>query len=377
MKFKNLVLGILVMGVFLALGACQSQQPQTVVQTVEVIKTVEVEKTVEVIKTVEVEKIVEATPAAASQGVDLKGQKIAAIFPGTVNDAGWTAQAYLAVLKLRDKHGMEIAYTENVKAEDSAQLARDYADAGYQYVFAHSFDYDAPLREVAKEYPDVKFIVNNGTTEVQDGVYTMTFAPGEGGYFVGRMACDMSKSGKVTFIGGVAFPILDYEVEMATQGCKDLKPEAEVIYSVVGSWTDPAKAKELAVAAMDQGADVFITIANAGDAGVLEAVKEAYEGGKKDVRLVSWSSDKHSLGIDFITAGLAQDASVALEWMMTEVLPTQKGGHFTPGVREGALYFFPFYGLVDPKVEQNHLDTLKKYIEDPSTLPNLKIRQDM
>ena len=66
-------------------------------------------------------------------------------FPGTVNDAGWTASAYAGVKNLESKYNMEIAYTEGVKAGDnSAQLARDYADAGFQYIYAHSFDLRRP-----------------------------------------------------------------------------------------------------------------------------------------------------------------------------------------------------------------------------------------
>ncbi len=315
-------------------------------------------------------------PAESGAG-DLSGVKVAGIFPGTINDAGWTATAYAALQNLESKHGMDIAYTEGVLAEDSAQLARDYADAGFKYIYAHSFDYDGPLRDVAAEYPDVNFIVTNGGVDPPENMYTITFAPGEGGYFVGYMSCLLSKSGKVVFVGGVSFPLLDYEVEMASQGCTDAG-RGEVIYSVVGDWSDPAKAKELAVAGLDQGADTFITIANAGDPAVIEAVNEAYQAGNTDVRLVSWSTDKHELGPDFITGGMAQDATVAIEWLITQVIEQgQPGDHYTPGVREGAIYFFPFYDLVDESVVQEFENTLEEYKADAATLPNLVIRDDL
>ena len=70
---------------------------------------------------------------------------------------------------------------------------------------------------------------------------------------------------------------------------------------------------KLAVAALEQGADTFVTIANAGDPAVIEAVNEAYKAGNKDVRLLSWSTDKHELGPDFVSSGLAQDSTVAID----------------------------------------------------------------
>jgi basic membrane lipoprotein Med (substrate-binding protein (PBP1-ABC) superfamily) len=320
----------------------------------------------------------EVAPAeAASDASALKGVKVAGIFPGTVNDAGWTATAYAALQNLESKYGMEIAYTENVKAEDSAQLARDYADAGFKYIYAHSFDYDAPMRDVAAEYPNTNFIVTNGGLTPPKNMYTVTFAPGEGGFFVGYLGCLVSKSGKTVFVGGVSFPLLDYEVEMAKQGCTDAG-KGEVLYSVVGDWNDPAKAKELAVAALQQGVDTFVTIANAGDPAVIEAVNEAYKAGNKDVRLISWSTDKHELGPDFISGGMAQDATVAIEWLITQVIAQgQPGDHYTPGIGQGAIYFFPFYDLVDQTVIDQFNKTVEEYKADPATRPNLKIRKDL
>lgn len=324
-----------------------------------------------------VEATAPAQEAAAGGENELAGVKIAGIFPGTVNDAGWTATAYAALKNLESKYGMEIAYTEGVKAEDSAQLARDYADAGFQYIYAHSFDYDGPMRDVAAEYPDVNFIVTNGGLNPPENMYTITFAPGEGGYWVGLLGCLVSKSGKMVFVGGVSFPLLDYEVEMAKQGCADTG-KGEVLYSVVGNWNDPAKAKELAVAALEQGVDTFVTIANAGDPAVIEAVNEAYKAGNTDVRLLSWSTDKHALGPEFVTGGMAQDATVAIEWLVTQVIAQgEPGSHYTPGIAEGAIYFFPFYDLVDQSVIDEFNQRLEEYKADPSTRPNLKIRKDL
>jgi basic membrane protein A and related proteins len=389
MKTRVVLLVSLLAIASMLLTACPAPTPQVVVQTVEVekkvVETQVVEKKVVETQVVEkvVEKPVEKTVVVTAEVFDpkaaLKGKKLAGIFPGPINDAGWNAQAYLAALNMRDKYGMDVAFTDNVVFQNAAQVARTYAEQGYEYIWGHSYDYDDPFREVAKDYPNIKFIVDNGSAKPGDNVYTYTDEAGPGGYFVGRMACEMSKTKKIALVAAMTWPLMDHHHKMMAQGCKDAGGDPNnVMYSVIGSWDDPAKAKELAVADLQQGADVLITIANTGDAAVIEAVRDAYNAGNKDVRLISWSADKHSLGPEFITSGYAQDTVKGLEWTLTEVIAKGKpGGHYTAGLKEGTTYFYPFYGLVDPAVEKDHVDTLRKYLEDPAAFPQIEVRTDL
>lgn len=304
-------------------------------------------------------------------------KKVAAVLPGPVNDAGWTTSAYLGLVNLRDEYGYEIAYTEHVAVADAEQVMREYAEAGYEIIIAHGFEYADPIYAVAQEYPDIDFIHNNGSADDLDNLYTITFSAGEGGYFMGRLACQITKSGKVAYIAGTEFPILSHHIKMSRQACEDIdKGDVEVIESYVGSWADPAKAKELAAAAIEQGVDVLILEADAGDPGTVEAALEAHENGEY-IRVISWVKDKNYLAPDIVIGGWDERVTRLIEYATELAVTDQPGGHFAIGLNEEAVGLNPFYGLVPEEVENDIVTLLREYKEDPANVPNLEVRTDL
>lgn len=367
--------------VAMILAACAPATPQVVEKVVKETVIVEKEVPVEkkVVETVVVEKVVEKTVVAPAAASPLEGKKykIAGVFPGPVNDAGWTTAAYLSLVQLRDKYGFEIAYTEYVKPEQAAQVMREYVDAGFDIVYAHGFEYADPIYEVAKEYPNTFFIQTNGSAADLPNLYTITFSAGEGGYFMGRLACQITKSGKVAYVAGTEFPILSHHIKMSRQACKDLgRGDVEIIESYVGAWDDPAKAKELAKAAVEQGVDVLILEADIGDVGTVEAAKEAAAAGKY-VRVISWVKDKNYLAPDIVIGGWEERVPRLIEYCVERMAAGQPGGHFALGLAEGAVGLNPFYGLVPLEVEKDIVDLVQKYLEDPKSIPTLEVRTDL
>jgi len=58
------------------------------------------------------------------------------------------------------------------------------------------------------------------------------------------------------------------------RGAKDANPNVDIDFAFVGSYEDPAKAKEIASAMIAKGCDILQTNAGATDTGVVEAAKE-------------------------------------------------------------------------------------------------------
>lgn len=369
MKNRSLfVLLALVLTLSLALGACQ---PQTVEKVVE--------------KTVEVEKVVEKTVLVESPGEEevdyrslLEGKSIAAVLSGPVNDAGWNTTAYLAIINLRDKYGMKIAYREDTKVEEAEQVIREFVEAGYDIVFAHGYEYADQIKKVALEYPDKAFVQSNGNNaEGIANFYTVGFSVGEGGYFMGRTACAITKTGKIAYLVGTSFPVIDHHIVMTKQGCQDInKGDVQVLESYVGAWNDPAKAKELGKALFEQDVDVIIMIADAGDSGIVEAGKEAHDAGK-DIKLISWVKDKNYMAPDLIIGGWEEKSTNMIDYAIRRIADGDPGGHFPLGLDEDAVGLNPFYGLVPPEVEEDVVTTLQKYMEDHTSVPTLIVRKDL
>jgi basic membrane protein A and related proteins len=387
MNMRKLVLvSSLLIALAMIFSACQPAAPQVVEveKQVQVTQVVEVEKEVQVTQIVEkvVEKVVEVEVPVVDDEFDFKAvlenMKIAVVLSGPVNDAGWNTNAYLAIVHLRDKYGMQIAYREDTKVEEAEQVIREFVEAGFDIVYAHGYEYADQIKAVALEYPDKKFIQTNGNNaEGIPNYYTVGFSVGEGGYFMGRTACQITNTGKIAYIVGTSFPVIDYHIVMTRTACEEMgKGDVQVLESYVGSWADPAKTKELSKALFEQDVDVLIMIADAGDSGAVEAGKEAHAAGK-DIKLISWVKDKNYMAPELIIGGWEEKVYAMIDYAVQQIAIGTPGGHFALGLEEGAVGLNPFYGLVPMEVEMDVVTSLQKYMEDPANLPKLVVRKDL
>jgi len=363
----------LLISLVMVISACQPAIPKVIEQEVIVTDIIEVEKVTEETGTVEIAGEEEFDFEGA-----LKGKKIAAVLPGPVNDAGWNTTAYLAIVHLRDQYGMEIAYREDTKVEEAEQVIREFAEAGFDIIYAHGFEYADQIQAVALEYPDKTFIQTNGNNSAGiPNLYTVGFSAGESGYFMGRTACQVTKTGRIAYIVGTSFPIIDHNILMTRAACADVgKGDVEVLESYIGSWNDPAKAKELSKALFEQGVDVILMIADAGDIGIVEAGKEAEAAGKH-IRLISWVKDKNYMAPDLIIGGWEERIYAMIDYVVRQIALGTPGGHFALGLHDGVVAINPFYGLVSEEIELDIVTTLQKYLDDPKSLPTLIVRTDL
>ena len=87
--------------------------------------------------------------------------RVAAVFPGTINDQGFNQSGYEGLLLIEEQLGAEIAFSELTPVADFVNTYRDFADQGYDIIIGHGFEFGDPALEVAPDYPDIKFIVDS------------------------------------------------------------------------------------------------------------------------------------------------------------------------------------------------------------------------
>ncbi len=136
--------------------------------------------------------------------------------------------------------------------------------------------YEIP--EVAKEYPDTKFIwVDNEAEGIADlpNVLCITYAQNEGSFLAGYIAAKMSQSGVVGAVGGEQNTTIDDFIVGYKQGALYANPDIKVVTNYANTYEDPAKGKECALALHNQGADVIFQIAGNTGNGVFAAAQEA------------------------------------------------------------------------------------------------------
>lgn len=85
--------------------------------------------------------------------------KVAFALLGTIDDMGWTAAHYRGIEYLKKQLGdqIEVSYTEKVKAANAEQVLRGYAKAGFNIIFATTFEHMDSCLIVARDFPKIVF----------------------------------------------------------------------------------------------------------------------------------------------------------------------------------------------------------------------------
>ena len=166
---------------------------------------------------------------------------------------------------------------DETKADKYEDMMLDVIDEGYHYIVASSTFRDVMLK-LAKEYPENQFIIVDDSmdeADIPDNVALIFYAQNEGSYIVGQLAAGMSETGVVAVNVGMDTPVIADFVTGFIDGAQAYDPDIKIVKAAVGSWTDPAKMKELCLTqARDKQADVFYQVAGASGAGLFEACKE-------------------------------------------------------------------------------------------------------
>ncbi len=179
--------------------------------------------------------------------------------------------------KFKKDTGVQYGEFEIANEAQREQAIRNFADQGYSPIIAAGFAQAAAVEKVAKEYPDLKFAIVDMVVDLPN-VQSIVFNEHEGSYLVGVLAALASKSGTVSFVGGMDIPLIRKFACGYVQGVKATKPDDKVIQNMTGdtgaAWNDPVKGGEITKGQMSQGSDVVYAAAGATGLGVLKAASE-------------------------------------------------------------------------------------------------------
>ncbi|NLC40605.1 MAG: BMP family ABC transporter substrate-binding protein, partial [Clostridiaceae bacterium] len=103
---------------------------------------------------------------AKTEGPDTGGVKKAALLlSGPANDQGWNAIAVAGLDALKEQHGVETAFMENVQVADMEAAYNDYASQGFDMVIGHGFQFGEPAAKVSVNYPDQFFMATESSSK--------------------------------------------------------------------------------------------------------------------------------------------------------------------------------------------------------------------
>jgi basic membrane protein A and related proteins len=201
---------------------------------------------------------------------------VGVIIPGSISDKGWMESGYDGLMAAEKKYGgrIKVQMIENVKDADMRQAVTTVAENN-QIVIGVGGQTLSSIERVAPRFPNVKFTQIAGALDkAYPNVALFDVKQAEIGFVAGATAALLSKTHVIQFIGGTQLtPIVNAGIEFDA-GAKYVDPKIKVITTYTGDFDDVEKAKEAALAAIAQGADLEYQILNLGVRGLEEAVRE-------------------------------------------------------------------------------------------------------
>ncbi|MGV2127093.1 BMP family lipoprotein [Agrobacterium vitis] len=193
-------------------------------------------------------------------------------------DKSFNEAAFNGADKFEKETGIKFRDFEPTSDTQGEQAIRNFASKGFSPIVAVSFAWTSAIEKVATEFPDTKFVIVDSVVD-KPNVRSVVFKEEEGSYLVGLLAGMASKTGKVSFVGGMDIPLIRKFECGYEQGARAANPKIEVLQNMVGTtgaaWNDPVRAGELTKNQMDQGSDVIYAAAGASGMGVLQTAADA------------------------------------------------------------------------------------------------------
>ncbi len=220
-----------------------------------------------------------AGPSLAQDFTAENPMKVALVVHGNLGDKSFFDSAAAGMEKAKAELPVEVTIIEAGLDRGRWEPAlADAADQGFNVVIAGTWEMNGFMQALSPEYPETKFILFDDTPDFTGGAFpnilAITYRTSTAAYLAGYAAARISKTGKLgTILGVEGATVVEFAVGY-TQGAKAANPAVEVTQAVAGSFGDPAKGKELALAQFAQGVDIVFPIAGGTGIGALQAARD-------------------------------------------------------------------------------------------------------
>ncbi len=172
---------------------------------------------------------------------------------------------------------------------------------GHDLIISTGFIFANAVAEVAKEYPEQKFMLIDATWVNEPNVQKYVFAEEQGSFLVGALAALQAKADGIEnptfgFIGGVPGSVITKFEVGYIQGIKHVLPDAEIVDYYTNDFGSAQLAKIQAKTWYDSGVYAIFSAAGRGGYGTISQAKE-YRLQGKNVWAIGVDSDQYEEGV--------------------------------------------------------------------------------
>lgn len=227
-----------------------------------------------------------------STGGSSKGAEIALITDkGNIDDKSFNQGSWEGVVAFAKAEKITHNYIKPEEASDAGYLAAiDLAvQGGAKVIVTPGFLFEVPIYEAQTKYPEVKFILLDGsphtadysTFETKENVASIMYAEEQSGYLAGYAAV-MDGMTNLGFMGGMAVPAVQAFGYGYLQGAEDAAAELglgdgaiKAIYHYTGNFEENDTNKATARTMYQEGTEAIFACGGAVGKSVMSAASEA------------------------------------------------------------------------------------------------------
>lgn len=234
--------------------------------------------------------------------------KVAAVYSVPIIQS-WVSRVHHALVLAQSRGEIEYVYSENIAASHYEAKLRQYANKGVQLIVGEAFESDAHAYQVAKDYPDIAFLIGSTNRPQQPNLAVFNNYIHEPTYLTGMIAGGLSQTGTIGLIASYAIPTANCLLHAFMDGVREINPDARFLVTFTHAHFDPPKARQAAFSQIDQGADVIYT----------EHVSAAQAAQQRGKLMIASMVDAQPLYPETIVASAVWDMGPTIERALTMV----------------------------------------------------------
>jgi basic membrane protein A len=220
---------------------------------------------------------------------------------GGLNDRGFNALANQGLEKAKTDFGVIGSVTESKSGNDYETNLTNCVTQGNDLTIGVGFLMQQAIGTVAKNFPDKKFAIIDGTGTDKDGndlkqsnVTGLFFKEQEAGALVGVIAGMLEKTPTapltgtkvISAVGGISIPPVNRYIAGYQWGAQQIDPSIKVLIGYSNEFADAAKCKPVAENQIAQKSEIVFQVAGGCGLGALQAA------GDKNVYSIGVDTDQ-------------------------------------------------------------------------------------
>lgn len=312
-----------------------------------------------------------AAPLAAQDASPAAGaaiEQIAVVTPSSRTNQGWDQQAADAVEAVAKEQGIKAVVAENAGYDDITPVLKDLAAGGAGLIICHASGYQTVCPEFAAESNVPVAVIENPGAVSPMLVSDIETQAQEVAYLAGVLAGKTTTTGTVGVVVSGEPPTWNYMTVGFAEGLKATKPDAKLLYSVIGeaAYDDAAGAKRVTEQQIAANADVIFGMGDGASFGMVQAIEEhnATEGANK-VWFIDVIGDKKAEHGDALLSSVLFDYHGIYTEMVNDLKAGTFGKVYTMDVKNGGVRLLDLPADVAQDVK-DAVETAQKSIVDGS-----------